>query len=38
MKLPQARKYAQLPSNFAVEHPSEFSVVDVTYMQSLMDN
>ena len=37
VKLPQAREYAQLLSNFAMEHPSEFSVVDVMNMQSFMD-
>ena len=28
-KLPQACEYAQLLSNFAMEHPLEFSVADV---------
>ena len=37
MKLPQARKYAQLLSNFTVEHPLDLSVVDVMNMQSFMD-
>ena len=36
MKIPQAHEYAQLLSNFAVEQPSKFSVVDVTNMQSFM--
>ena len=35
--LPQAREYAQLLSNFAMEHPLEFSILDVTNMQSFMD-
>ena len=34
VKLPQAHKYAQLLWNFAVEHPLEFSVIDVMNMQS----
>ena len=29
IKLPQAHEYAQLLSNFAMEHPSEFSIIDV---------
>ena len=37
IKLPQAHKYAQLLSNFAMKQPSEFLVVDVTNMQSFMD-
>ena len=37
VKLPQACEYAQLLSNFAMEHPSEFSVVNVTNIQSFMD-
>ena len=36
VKLTQACKYAQLLSNYVVEHPSEFSVVDVMNMQSFM--
>ena len=36
-KLPQAREYAQLLSNFAVEHPLEFSIIDVMHMQSFVD-
>ena len=32
IKLYQAREYAQLLSNFAMEHPLEFSVVDVMSM------
>ena len=36
VKLPQAYEYAQLLSNFAVEHPLEFSVTDVMNMQSFM--
>ena len=34
VKLPQAHEYAQLLSNFAMEHPSEALVVDVMNMQS----
>ena len=37
VKIPQAREYAQLLSNFEVEQPSEFSIIDVTNMQSFMD-
>jgi hypothetical protein len=37
VKLPQAREYAQLLSNSAAEHPSEFSVMNVMNMQSFMD-
>ena len=37
VKLPQACEYAQLLSNFVVEHPSEFSVIDVMNMQSFMN-
>ena len=36
VKLPQACEYAQLLSKPAMEHPSEFSVVDVINMQSFM--
>ena len=34
IKLSQAHEYAQLLSNFAVEHPSEFSIIIVKNMQS----
>ena len=37
MKLPQAREYAHLLSNFAVEHPLKLSVIDVMSIQSLMN-
>jgi hypothetical protein len=37
VKLPQALEYAQLLSNFAVEHLLEFLVIDVTNTQSFMD-
>ena len=37
VKLPQTREYAQLLSNFVVEHALEFSVVDVMNMQFLMN-
>jgi hypothetical protein len=36
VKLPQACEYAQL-SNFAVDCPLEFSIVDVINMQYFMD-
>jgi hypothetical protein len=35
VKLPQAREYAQLLSNFAMKHSMEVSVVDVMNMQPL---
>ena len=38
VKLPRAREYAQILSNFVVEHLSEFLVIDVMNMQSFMDN
>ena len=38
VKLPQARAYAQLLSNFVVEHPLERSSVDVMSTQSLWMN
>ena len=34
VKLPQARAYAQLLSNFAMKHPLELLVVNVMNMQS----
>ena len=34
---PQVCEYAQLLSNFAMEHPLEFSFLDVTNMQSFMN-
>jgi hypothetical protein len=37
VKLPQAREYAQLLSKFAVEHPLEFLIIDVTHVQSFVD-
>jgi hypothetical protein len=37
VKPPQAREYAQLLSNFEVEHPLENLVVSVMNMQSLMN-
>jgi hypothetical protein len=38
IKLPQACEHiTRLLSNFAVEHPSEFSVTEAMNMQSLMD-
>ena len=38
VKLPQACEYAQLLSNFVVEHPLDFkSVLDMTNMQSFMN-
>jgi hypothetical protein len=36
VKFPQPRGYAQLLSNFAVEHPLEFSLVDVMNMRSFI--
>jgi hypothetical protein len=36
-ELPQAHEYAQLLSNFVMEHPSEISVVDATNIQSFMN-
>ena len=33
MKLPQAREYAQLLSNFTLEHPLELSIINVINMQ-----
>jgi hypothetical protein len=37
VKLPQAREYVQLLSNYALEHPSKFSIIGVMNMQSSMD-
>jgi hypothetical protein len=37
IKLPQAYEYVQLLSNFIMEHPSEFSIVDLMNMDSFMD-
>ena len=37
VKLPQACEYAQLLTNFVVQHPSEFSVINVMNMQSFMN-
>ena len=37
VNLPQACEHAQLLSQIVVEHPLEFSIVDVTNMQSFMD-
>ena len=37
IKLPQARDDAQLLSNLAMDHPSEFLVVDMMNMQSFMN-
>ena len=37
VKCPQAHEYAQLLSNFEVEHPMEFAVVDVRNIQSFLD-
>ena len=37
VKLPQACVYAQILTNFAIKHPSKFSVFDVMNMQSFMD-
>jgi hypothetical protein len=37
IKLTQALEYAQSLSNFAMEHPSELSIIDVMNMQSFMD-
>ena len=37
VKLPQAHEYAQLLSNFEVEYPLEFSIIDVMNMQSFIN-
>ena len=36
VKLPKACEYAQLLSNFVLEHHSEIAIEDVTNMQSFM--
>ena len=35
VKLPQAREYTQLLSDFAAEHPFKFLVINVMNMQTL---
>ena len=35
VKLPQAYEYAQLLPNFAMEHPLQFSIINVMNMQFL---
>ena len=37
VKLLQAHEYAQLPSNFAMQHSSKFSIADIMNMQPFMD-
>ena len=37
VKLPQAREYAQLLSNFRVEHSLEYSITNVMNMQPFMN-
>ena len=38
VKLVEDLAYAQLLSNFIMDHPLEISVIDVTNLQSFMDN
>ena len=37
VKLPPTREYAQLLSNFTIEHSSDFSNIDVMNMQSFIN-